>query len=476
MTTPSVPLYGEHTRLAVENFDASGVVFPLPVVHAVARIKAAAAGVLCDLVPERLPSPIAEAIATACEEIRTGAWDDQFVVDVFQTGSATSTHMNVNEVVAARAEQLLDGTPVHPIDHVNLGQSSNDVMPSGSRIAVLEAANRLVSALARLERELGLHEVNSRHVVKVGRTHMQDAVPITLGQEFGGYRQQVVDGRSRIDSLMANLGRLPLGGTAVGNGLNAPPGYAERAIHELAVSTGLDLTPCPNHFALQGAHDDLVDLSGRAKTVACSLDKIANDLRLMASGPTAGLGEIELPELQPGSSIMPGKVNPVIPEVVNQIVARVIGNDAGITHAGSRGALELNTYLPLIVHDLLDSLDLLTAAADMLAEKVVAKVVPHLERCRALAEGSQAIVTALAPLIGYDAAAVAQRDARASGEELVDLVADRHGIDEAVLRDAVDLFTMALGTVEYSRPALPFEDPDVPTGLLAPDERGMIGP
>ncbi|MEQ8840801.1 MAG: lyase family protein [Acidimicrobiales bacterium] len=476
MNAGAAELFGDQTRLAVENFPISGVRFPLAVIHEVARIKKAAALVLTDLVPDRLPGEMARAIERATDEVLDGKWDDQFVVDVFQTGSATSSHMNVNEVLAARAEELLPGTSVHPNDHVNLGQSSNDVMPSAVRLAAVVAAVGLRSALLRLERELGLQERNLKHVVKAGRTHLQDAVPVTLGQEFGGYRQQIADAGARIEEIVPAVGRLPLGGTAVGNGLNAPPGFADRAIEALADATGLHLTPAPDRFAVQGSHDDLVDLSARARTVAVAMQKISNDIRLMASGPTAGLGELRIPALQPGSSIMPGKVNPVVIEVVNQVVARVIGNDATIAFAGTQGILELNTYLPVIAHDLLDSLQLLTAAADLLASKCVAPLQPDVERCRAYAADSAALVTALAPLIGYDAAADAHHRAQASGESIVDLVARRHDIDASVLEAELDLLTMAQGSIEVSRPELPFEKDESPSVDDPPSDTGTIGP
>lgn len=460
---PAVELFGEHTRLAREHV-ISGEPFSLAVVHEIARVKAAAAATLAELAPDRLAPEAADAIGRAATEVADGDWDDQFVIDRFQTGSGTSTHMNVNEVIAARAGQLAGDDPdhpgesIHPNDHVNLGQSSNDVMPTATRMATLRAAIAFRSALARLERELALQERHLKHIVKAGRTHLQDAVPVTLGQEFGGYRQQIADAGERIDAVLPALGRLPLGGTAVGNGLNAPPGFGDAAVARLAAATELPLSTAPDRFAVQGAHDDLVDLSGRVRTAAVALQKIANDLRLMASGPTAGLAEIELPSLQPGSSIMPGKVNPVVVEVVNQVVARVIGNDATIAYAGTQGILELNTYLPVMAHAGLESLGLLTAAVDLMVERCVAGIRPDVERCRTYAEQSAALVTALTPLIGYDAAAAALHDARASGEPLADLVVSRHGLDAGEVATRLDLLEMALGTVAPSHPDVPFED------------------
>jgi fumarate hydratase class II len=461
LSDPAVELFGEHTRLARAHV-ISGEPFSLAVVYEIARIKAAAAATLAELVPDRLAPEVAEAIGRAAAEVVDGDWDDQFVVDRFQTGSGTSTHMNVNEVIAARAGQLTDdpNQPVHPNDHVNLGQSSNDVMPSAARMATMRGVARLRSALARLERELALQERHLRHIVKAGRTHLQDAVPVTLGQEFGGYRQQVADAGARLDDALEALGRLPLGGTAVGNGLNAPVGYADATVARLAAATELPLTTAPDRFAVQGAHDDLVDLSGRVRTAAVALQKIANDIRLMASGPTAGLAEIELPSLQPGSSIMPGKVNPVVVEVMNQVVARVIGNDATIAYAGTQGTLELNTYLPVMAHAGLESLGLLTAAVDLMVEHCVATIRPDVERCRSFAEDSAALVTALTPLIGYDAAAAALHDARASDRPLADLVVERHGLDADEVASRLDLLEMALGTVAPPHPDVPFEDAD----------------
>ena len=475
MTEPaSADLFGPQTARARDVAQLPGRPFPLAIIHAVARIKAAAAGVLTDLVPDRLPPEIADAIATAAGEVVDGRWNDQFVLGVFQTGSGTSTHMNVNEVLATRATQLLGGIPVHPNDHVNLGQSSNDVMPTAMRLASIEAAVALGQALARLERELGLQERKLKHVVKAGRTHLQDAVPVTLGQEFGGYRQQIADARARIEGTLPDLGSLPLGGTAVGNGVNAPVGYAARTIEVLAARTGADLRPAPDRFAVQGAHDAVVDLSGRVRAAAVSLQKIANDIRLMGSGPATGFGEIELATLQPGSSIMPGKVNPVAVEIVNQVVARVIGNDATIAFAGAQGILELNTHVPVMAAAMLDSLELMTAATDLFAARCVASLQPDIARARSLAEQSTALVTALTPLLGYDGAAAALATARSSGRPLVDVVVDDHGLDREQVESRLDLLAMAQGSVEPTTPDLPFEDPHVPADLVSPDDSGTI--
>lgn len=473
-STPAPDLFGAQTVLARDHAQLPGRPFPLAVVHEVARIKAAAAVVLADLVPERLPPAIADAIAAAAGEIVDGRWDDQFVLGVFQTGSGTSTHMNVNEVIAGRAEQLLDGATVHPNDHVNLGQSSNDVMPTAMRLALVDATRTLTNALARLERELGLRERQLKHVVKPGRTHLQDAVPVTLGQEFGGHRQQIADARARLSTTLDDLGSLPLGGTAVGNGVNAPEGYATKAIERLAEQTGTELRPAPDRFAVQGGHDAVVDLSGRVRTAATSLHKIANDIRLMGSGPATGFGEIELEVLQPGSSIMPGKVNPVAVEITNQVVARVIGNDATVAFAGSQGILELNTYLPVMAAAMLDSLELMTATVDLLAERCVASLQPDVERCRSLAEQSAALVTALTPLLGYDAAAAALATARSTGRPLIDVVVDDHGLERDDVESRLDLLAMAQGSVEPTTPDLPFEDPHIPASLIEPEDSGTI--
>lgn len=473
-TTPV--LFGAHTEAARQNFTVESTRFPLEVVHDIARIKAAASAVLADVVPDRFPAAVADAIGAAAEEITEGRWDDQFVLDVFQTGSGTATHMNVNEVIAGRARELLPGTDIHPNDQVNLGQSSNDVMPTAVRMAALRRLDALDSALARLEREIGLKQINLGHVVKAGRTHMRDAVPVTLGQEFGGYRQQIVDARARLAQVRDPLGRVPLGGTAVGNGLNAPVGFADEAIRLLAERTALPLRPADDRFALQGAHDDLVDCSSRVRTAAISLQKIANDVRLLSSGPSTGLGEIELPALEPGSSIMPAKVNPVAVEVVNQVVARVIGNDATVAFAGSQGMLELNTYLPVIAHDLLESMTLLAAAADDFGSTCVAGIVPDVERCQAYAARSPARATALTPLIGYEAAVDAVESADRTGAPLAELVAERHGLVIDEVEERIDLLTMALGTTRFVRPDLPFEDPHVPSELLEPGQTGAVGP
>ena len=473
-STPASDLFGSQTVRARDHAQLPGHPFPLAVIHEVARIKAAAATVLADLVPQRLPPAIADAIVVAAGEIVDGRWDDQFVLGVFQTGSGTSTHMNVNEVIAARAEQLLDGATVHPNDHVNLGQSSNDVMPTGMRLALIDATRTLTAALARLERELGLRERQLKHVVKAGRTHLQDAVPVTLGQEFGGHRQQIADARARLADTLGDLGSLPLGGTAVGNGVNAPEGYATQAIERLAEQTGADLRPAPDRFAVQGAHDAVVDLSGRVRTAAIGMHKIANDIRLMGSGPATGFGEIELESLQPGSSIMPGKVNPVVIEITNQVVARVIGNDATVAFAGSQGMLELNTYLPVMAAAMLDSLELMTATADLLAERCVASLRPDVDRCRSLAEQSAALVTALTPLLGYDAAAAALATARSTGRPLIDIVVDDHGLERDDVESRLDLLAMAQGSVEPTTPDLPFEDPHIPAALIEPEDSGTI--
>lgn len=471
--------YGPETELALSNFAISGTVFPLSVIHAMVRIKGAAIEVHGRRDPEQFPRRLVEAVTTACDEVLAGTHDVLFPIDVFQTGSGTSSHMNINEVLASIASAHAEGLTVDAHDHVNAAQSSNDVVPSAVRMVAAALTVDLVAALGLLERELGLKEQQLKHVVKAGRTHMRDATPVTLGQEFGGYRQQVHDAAQRLEDTVEAVSRLPLGGTAVGNGLNAPVGFAADVISLLANSTELPLTETPDHFAAQGAHDDLLDLSARVRGAAIAVQKIANDLRLLSSGPRTGLGEIELAPLQPGSSIMPGKTNPVVVEVVNQVVARIIGNDAGIAFAGTQGVLELNTYVPVIAHDLLESLSLLRRAVVFLAERAVVSLMPDVERCRAYAEQSPAIATALSPIFGYDGAGQIIADSSRLGRTIVEVARERavaHGIAPEEIDSALDLLHMALGSVRTGHPDLPGEDPYVPSEIVEPDDSGMIGP
>jgi len=419
---PAGAYYGAQSQRAVENFPVSGQRMPLPVVRSAALVKGLAAEVNAGL--GLLPPPLAEAISRAAREVLEGRYDDQFVVDVFQTGSGTSTNMNVNEVLANRANELLGkplggNDPVHPNDHVNRCQSSNDVIPSAIRIAARrELSDRLLPALGELRDALAAKASEFSDVLKIGRTHLQDAVPVTLGQEFSGYASQVDHGIRRIRATFPDLEELPLGGTAVGTGLNAHPEFAARTIAEIARSTGIPFRPAENRFEAMGAQDPLVAASGALKGVAASIMKIAHDLRLLSSGPRCGIGEIDLPSLQPGSSIMPGKVNPVILEVAIQVAAQVVGNDAVVTLGGSLGVLELNVMLPVIARNLLESASLLSAAATLMAGKCVSGISPNRKRCSELIEQSLAMVTPLAVRIGYDKAAELAHEAYHGGKTI----------------------------------------------------------
>jgi fumarate hydratase class II len=423
---PAGAYYGAQSRRAMENFPVSGMPMPLPVVHAVALVKGFAAEVNAGL--GLLPPPLAEAISRAARETLEGRFDDQFVVDVFQTGSGTSTNMNVNEVLANRANELLGkplggNAPVHPNDHVNRCQSSNDVIPSAIRIAVRrELSERLLSALGSLRDALAAKSAEFSDVLKIGRTHLQDAVPITLGQEFSGYAAQVDHGIRRIVATYADLEELPLGGTAVGTGLNAHPEFGARTIDAIARGTGIPFRPAGNRFEAMGAQDPLVSASGALKGFAASMMKIAHDIRLMSSGPRCGIGEIELPSLQPGSSIMPGKVNPVILEVAIQVSAQAIGNDVVVTLGGSLGVLELNVMLPVMARNLLESASLLSAAAGLLSGRCVAGITPNRKRCAELIEQSLAMATPLAVRIGYDRAAELAHEAYHGGKTIRELL------------------------------------------------------
>jgi fumarate hydratase, class II len=431
-------LWKGETEKAIRNFPISGERVPSEVIHMLARLKAEAARVnaqLGELDPDR-----AERIAAAAEAIAAGQHDDQFPIDVFQTGSGTSTNMNVNEVVATLA-----GEDVHANDDVNKGQSSNDLFPSAVHVAVLDAAqNVLVPALERLERSLTAKSDELADVVKPGRTHLMDAVPVSLGQEFGGYATQIREGAARIRGALPRVGQLPLGGSAVGNGLNAHPEFAAKVRERVAAATGLRLSPPAHPFEAQGARDALVELSGALKTVAVSCTKIANDIRWMGSGPRAGLGEINLPEIQKGSSIMPGKVNPVMCEVLTQVSAQVIGNDAAITIGGLSGNFELNVYIPLLARNLLQSIVYLAAACREFAAKCVDGITANTDRARLLAEATLVLVTALNPVVGYDEGAAISKEAANTGRSLRE-VALEHGVPADVLDKALDLRVMANG-------------------------------
>jgi fumarate hydratase, class II len=437
-TTGKTELWGAETRKAVENFPVSGEPIPAPVIHWLGRIKAAAAHVNADL--GLLDSAVAERIASAADEVGEGRHDAQFPIDVFQTGSGTSSNMNANEVIANLA-----GEGVHPNDHVNMGQSSNDVFPSAVHLAALDVATtELLPALDKLATALAGKADEFADIVKTGRTHLMDAVPVTLGQEFGGYAAQVREGKARVESALPRLGQIPLGGTATGTGLNTHPEFAARVRDRLSAATGLTISPPADPFESQAARDGLVEASGALKTIAVSLTKIANDIRWMGSGPRTGLAEIFIPELQKGSSIMPGKVNPVIPEVVCQVSAQVIGNDVAITVGGMQGNFELNVQIPLMARNLLQSIELLAAASRLFADRCVDGIEANREQNEHYAEVSLTVATALNPHIGYDAAAAIVKDAAASGRSLRE-VAREHGVDDAVLDQALDLRGMARG-------------------------------
>jgi fumarate hydratase class II len=429
-------LWGGETRKAVDNFPVSGQPIPTPVARWLGRIKAAAARANAEL--GLLDPDKAERIAAAGDRVAAGELDDQFPIDVFQTGSGTSSNMNANEVLAALA-----GDDVHANDDVNMGQSSNDVFPSAVHLAALdELTNDLLPALRDLAEALRRKAGEFDDVVKSGRTHWMDAVPVTLGQEFGGYAAQVRQGVERVEATLGRVGQIPLGGTATGTGLNTHPEFAARVRARLSEETGLTILPPPDYFEATAARDALVEASGALKTVAVSLTKIANDLRFLASGPRAGLAEITLPELQKGSSIMPGKVNPVIPEVVTQVAAQVIGNDQAITVGGMQGHFELNVFVPLIARNLLDSTKLLAAASRLFAEKCVEGIVANRETCEHYAELTLSAATALNPYIGYDRATEIVKEAATSGRPLREVARDA-GVEESVLDEALDYRAMA---------------------------------
>jgi fumarate hydratase, class II len=435
---PRKTLYGSETKKAVDNFPISGETVPVSVIHWLGRIKGAAARVNADL--GKLDPKIADAIASAADEVAAGHHDPQFPIDVFQTGSGTSSNTNANEVIAALA-----GDGAHPNDHVNMGQSSNDVFPSAVHLAALDrATNQLLPALKRLERSLQRNAKRFENVVKSGRTHLMDAVPVTLGQEFGGYAAQVRLGQERVEAALEHVRQIPLGGTATGTGLNTHPKFAERVRRELTKQTKLKIAAPADPFEAQGSRDALVELSGALKVVAVSLTKIAQDLALMGSGPRAGLGELYLPELQKGSSIMPGKVNPVIPEVVLQVAAQVIGNDAAVTVGGLQGQFELNVRIPLMARNLLQSIHLLSTASVAFAEKCVDGIEVNKAGTKRSAESTLAVATALNEHIGYDKGATIVQKAAQSGRMLRD-VALEEGVDPELYDRIIDLRKIAAG-------------------------------
>ncbi len=434
------------TQRAVENFPISGLTISKPLIRAIAMIKGAAARANSEI--GVLDPAIASAIVSASDEVIDGHHYDEFPVDVFQTGSGTSSNMNMNEVLATIATALLDGVKVKPNDHTNASQSSNDVFPSSIHLAAgMELKATLIPALAHLAASLSHKEEEFSEVVKSGRTHLMDATPVTLGQEFGGYRAAIEYGIERVESILGRVCELPLGGTAVGTGINAPAGFAARAIEILRESTGLPLTEARNHFEAQGARDALVEASGVLRTIAMSLYKIANDLRWMSSGPRCGLGEIHLPDLQPGSSIMPGKVNPVVPEAVCQVVAQVVGNDAAVAFGGSAGVLELNVMLPVMARNLIESIELISAVSIALADKCVDGIVADVEKCRHYALSSPSIGTSLNPYIGYEAAARIIKRSLKENKDLRTLVLEEGLLSEEEVDRALDVMAMTKGGV-----------------------------
>ncbi len=431
-------LWGGETTKAIGNFPISGEPVPVNVVRWLGRIKGAAARVNAEL--ELLDADVAQRIAAAADRVAAGEFDDQFPIDVFQTGSGTSTNMNANEVIANLA-----GDGAHPNDHVNMGQSSNDVFPSAVHLAALDQAeHELLPALAQLEASFAAKATEFAEIVKAGRTHLMDAVPVTLGQEFSGYAAQIRLAQRRIANALPQVAQIPLGGTATGTGLNTHKEFAIRVRARLTEVTGLEIRAPEDPFEAQGNRDALVELSGALKVLAVSLTKIANDLALLGSGPRAGIGEIFLPELQKGSSIMPGKVNPVLPEVVLQVSAQVIGNDAAVTIGGLQGNFELNVRVPLIARNLLESIRLLTTTSKAFAEKCVDGIRANEAGCERSAEATLAAATALNPHIGYDRAAEIVKEAANSGRMLRE-VAYEKGVDEETYNLAMDLRAMARG-------------------------------
>ncbi len=445
---PAAAKWQAQTQRAVENFPVSGQRLERAHIAALAGIKAAAARVNARL--GVLDEDTAAAIAAAAEEVAEGRWDDEFPVDVFQTGSGTSSNMNANEVIATLAAERL-GRPVHPNDHVNASQSSNDVFPSSIHIAATAAVTHdLIPALEHLAEALERKAAEFAQVVKSGRTHLMDATPVTLGQEFGGYAAQVRHGRERLLATLPRVAELPLGGTAVGTGINTPPGFPAAVIEEVARTTGLPLTEARDHFEAQGARDALVELSGQLRTVAVGFTKIANDLRWMGSGPRTGLGEINLPDLQPGSSIMPGKVNPVLPEVVLMVAAQVVGNDATVTLAGASGNFELNVMLPVLARNVLESVRLLANSARLLADRTVDGITANVERAREYAESSPSVVTPLNRYLGYEEAAKVAKQALAERKTIRQVVLEHGYVEQGKLtREQLD---EALDVLRMTRP------------------------
>lgn len=443
MNVPANALYAAQTQRAVENFPISDLRLPESMVRALGVIKAATARTNHSL--GLLDEARMKAIVAAAEEVSKGEHTKEFVVDIFQTGSGTSSNMNANEVIATRAKQIAKGElEIHPNDHVNMSQSSNDVFPTAIHIAVVvQLQNTLLPALKVLSDALAEKEKAFAGMVKTGRTHLMDATPITLGQEFSGYRAQIDNAISRVKRVLPSVLELPLGGTAVGTGLNTHPDFPAAAIADIAKQTGCAFVEAANHFEAQAAKDGLVEVSGQLKTIACSFAKIANDIRWLGSGPRCALGELQIPSVQPGSSIMPGKVNPVICESVLMVAAQVIGNDAAVSVGGySGGVFELNVMMPVMAHNVLESIRLLATSATNLAQKCVAGIVPNTERLADLAEASIAICTALAPIIGYDKAAALAKKAFATGKSLRQVAIEDQVLPEDELAKVLDLMSM----------------------------------
>jgi fumarate hydratase class II len=442
---PAAAKWQAQTQRAVENFPISGMTLEPSLIAALALLKGAEA--LENGRLEIIDKDVAAAIDDAAREVAEGKWDGEFPIDVFQTGSGTSTHMNMNEVLATLATERL-GKRVHPNDHVNASQSSNDNFPSAIHIAATaEITSNLIPALDHLAKTLRRKSKQFKSVVKSGRTHLMDATPVTLGQEFGGYAAAVEHGIERLEAALPRVGELPLGGTAVGTGINAPRGLARAVIKRLVAQTGLPLSEARDHFEAQGARDALVEASGVLRTIAVSLYKAATDLRWMSSGPRAGLAEISLPDLQPGSSIMPGKVNPVVPEAVSQVVAQVIGNDAAVAFAGAAGNFELNVMLPVIARNLLESIRLLAAVSRVFADKCVAGIEANVERCREYALSSPSIATALNPYLGYEEVAKVIKASMAEGKDLRTVVLERGLMSEEDVDKALDVEAMTRGGI-----------------------------
>jgi len=448
MRVPSDALYGAQTQRAVENFPISNLRFPREFVRAMGLIKLAAARANMDL--GLLDRTVGDAIVKAAQEVIDGELDRHFVLDIFQTGSGTSTNMNTNEVISNRAIQMLGGVvgskkPVHPNDHVNMGQSSNDAIPTAMHVAAMEAIERsLIPSLKKLQSALAAKAKEFDSIVKIGRTHLQDATPVRLGQEFGGYARQVELGVRRLAKLRDTLGELPLGGTAVGTGINTHPKFPAAAIQHLCQITGIQFTEASDHFEAQGGKDAIVEASGALKTIAVSLTKIANDIRWLGSGPRCGIGEIILPETQPGSSIMPGKVNPVIAESVLMVAAQVIGNDAAITIGGQAGVLELNVMMPVMAHNLLESIRLLAASANNFTDRCVSGIVANVERCNDMIEKSLAMCTALAPEIGYDEAAAIAKESYKTGRTVREIALEKRVLSAERLNELLDPMRMTM--------------------------------